>query len=287
MTAESIAVDHEARLPDGRRLAGKSFGRPDGRPVLFVAGAGTGSSMSFGGELLDEMRVRLITMDRPGMGGSDADPDRTPSSTARDYRDFVRAVLGEPVADVPVVANSQGALFGLAMAVAGWSRPCVLVSPMDEVAHPAIRSQLPPAALELPDLVRDDPARARDVLGGFSAADMEQMVVGGSSGGDRDVYAQPDFLATYRVALAEGFGGAGAGYVQDTVMAMSPWGLRLDAIDLPVHVLYGDEDRTHSPDLGETLASRIPGARREVVAGAGGALLWTHSRRVLEIALDG
>ncbi|WP_188523270.1 alpha/beta fold hydrolase [Isoptericola cucumis] len=284
MRPPSLVADHVVVLPDGRRLAGKSFGPLDGRPVLFVAGAGTGRSMSFGGGLLDAMRVRLVTMDRPGMGGSDVEQERSPSSTARDYRDFLHGVLGEPVDDVPVVANSQGALFGLAAAVQGWARSCVLVSPMDEVAHPAVRGQLPPEALDLPDLVRDDPDRARDVLAGFTAEAMEQMVVGGSSEEDREVYTEPEFLAVYRTALEEGFAGSGVGYVQDTMMAMSPWGLGLEAIAEPVHVFYGEGDRTHSPDHGETLASRIPGARRVIVRGAGGALLWTHSRMVLEIA---
>ncbi len=285
MNERNFAVDHEVRLPDGRRLAGKSFGPLDGRAVLFVAGAGTGRSMSFGGDILDEMGVRLVTMDRPGMGGSDADPGRTPSSTARDYRDFLQGVLGGPVDGVPVVANSQGALFGLSTALAGWSGPCVLVSPMDEVARPATREQLPPEALELPDLVRDDPERARGVLGDFTADAMEAMVLGGSPARDREVYAEPEFLAVYRTALAEGFAGSGVGYVQDTMMAMSPWELALQTVTKPVHVLHGEHDRTHSPDLGETLTSLIPGARREVVPGAGGALLWTHSRMVLETGL--
>jgi hypothetical protein len=38
----------------------------------------------------------------------------------------------------------------------------------------------------------------------------------------------------------------------------------------------------HSPDLGASLARRIPGAARTIVEDAGGALLWTHGAATLE-----
>src|SRR5690606_20752005 len=111
-----VAAEREVRTADGRRLAGRSFGPERGRPVLFIAGAGTGKSMRFGD--LDRANVRLITMDRPGMGSSDVAFERDLTSTAEDYRVFVREVVGD--VQPPVVANSQGGVFGLAAAAAGW-----------------------------------------------------------------------------------------------------------------------------------------------------------------------
>ncbi|MFE6577617.1 alpha/beta fold hydrolase, partial [Streptomyces rochei] len=81
---------------------------------------------------------------------------------------------------------------------------------------------------------------------------------------------------------AEGFAqGAAAGYARDTVLAMSRWPFALDAVTVPVDIWYGEEDTGHSPDNGALLATRIPGARRHVVPGIGGALLWTHAEPVL------
>jgi pimeloyl-ACP methyl ester carboxylesterase len=64
---------------------------------------------------------------------------------------------------------------------------------------------------------------------------------------------------------------------------MSPWRFDPAAITVPVALWYGLQDTSpvHSPDFGETLARRMPGATRHVVAEAGGALLWTHAREVL------
>ncbi|WP_344031319.1 alpha/beta hydrolase [Leucobacter iarius] len=274
------------RTPDGRVLAGASFGPADGEPVLFIAGAATGRSMAFGEDLLEALGVRLLTMDRPGMGASDADTGRTLASTVDDYREFVSAALGNADARVPVVANSQGGVFGLGAAAAGWATRLVLVSPADELAHPAIRAMLPAEATGLADLAQQDPAAAAEVLAGFDAEAMEQMVLSGSGPEDRAFYAAPAFLERYRSALAEGFANEGAGYIRDTLIAMRAWNLPFDRIRVPVSVLFGAKDLTHSPDHGEVLASRIPGARRIVFADAGGAFLWTHARAALEAVLD-
>ncbi|MFC0674537.1 alpha/beta fold hydrolase [Brachybacterium hainanense] len=272
--------------PSGRLLTGLISGPNDGTPVLFIAGAGTGRSMVFGEDLLDTRGIRLITMDRPGMGGSDPYPSRTPASTAADYRAFVAAVLEVANPVVPIVANSQGALFGLAAAVQGWARRLVLVSPADEVAHPAVRELLPESARALPELMQSTPDAARDLLGSFTPDAMQKMVLDGSDAHDRAVYTAPDFDARYRVALAEGFAGIGVGYVADTMMATTRWPIDLATISIPVAVLFGARDRTHSLDHGALLAARIPRARRTVIGDAGGALLWTHSGLVLDAALN-
>src|SRR5690625_777359 len=108
-----------ASRPSGRSLTGLVHGPVDGTPILFIAGAGTGKSMVFGEDLLKICGIRLITMDRPGMGGSDPDLTRTPASTADDYRAFAAAVLGVTNPNLPIVANSQVAVFGLAAAAQG------------------------------------------------------------------------------------------------------------------------------------------------------------------------
>lgn len=275
----------EARARDGRRLVGSAFGPHDGRPVLFIAGAATGSSMSFGDEVLDAAGIRLLTMDRPGMGESQPDPQRTLASTADDYRAFVAHVTGAEPTGIPVVANSQGGVFGLAAALAGWVSHLVLASPADELAHPDIHAMLPAEATQLVDLARDDPDAAARILGAFTPAAMEAMVLEGSHERDRAFYASAGFRSRYRRALAEGFAQDGAGYVRDTLLAMRPWALPLEEVAVPVSILFGAEDRGHSPDLGLTLSRRIPGARRSVLQGAGGALLWTRPDAVRDAIL--
>lgn len=282
MAAEPLVVVTRS----GRALTGMSHGPADGHPVLFIAGAGTGRAMSFGEDLLGARGVRLITMDRPGMGGSDPDPARTAASTATDYRTFLAGVLEDENVTASVVANSQGSLFGLAAAEQGWPSRLVLVSPADEVAHPAVHSLLPDAARVLPDLVARDPAQARALLGSFTPDGLRSMIVDGSDPADRAVYCEPAFAHRFAAALEQGFANGRAGYVVDTMAAMAPWPVDLSRITCPVVVWFGAQDRVHSPDQGAVLTSRIPGARRTVIPDAGGALLWTHAHLVLDAALS-
>lgn len=272
------------QLQDGRYLRGRAFGPRDGRPVLFVAGAGTGSSMAFGEGLLHELGIRLLTMNRAGMAESTIDPSRTLESTGGDYAAFIAAVAGVGPEAVPVVANSQGGVFGLAMSAGHRAGRLVLVSPADEVAHPRIAAMLPEPVRRFAESLSDAGADAAEQLRGFDARRMEAMVIGGADRRDRAVYTEPRFRTRYRAALSEGFANGGAGYITDTLIAMSPWDIAWESIEGPVEILVGARDLVHSPDQGAFLAERIPRARRHIVEGAGAALLWTHARDVLAAA---
>ncbi|MUV89791.1 alpha/beta fold hydrolase, partial [Halapricum sp. CBA1109] len=102
--------------PDGRTVWYATYGPVDGRPVLCCHG--TPGARVFGELLVEDARaagVRLLVPDRPGYGRSDHDPDRTPTSTARD----LRAVLDHAgVETADVVAFSGGACYALALAEA-------------------------------------------------------------------------------------------------------------------------------------------------------------------------
>lgn len=273
-----------ATTPEGRRLGGYGFGPATGTPVLFVAGAATGRSMVFGEQYLQKYKVRLITMDRPGMAASTGDPARTLHSTADDYRTFLSEVAPESET-VRVVANSQGAVFGLALASRQPVHKLVLVSPVDEVAHPEVAARLPRPARELAELVRSDPPRAARLLSALDPAGMEAMVLEGADPEDRAAYTDPQFLATYRKALVEGFSNQATGYVRDTIIAMSRWDIAWSSIAGPVDVYFGERDHVHSPDHGALLATRIPRATRHLIPEAGASLLWTHADLVLRAAL--
>ncbi|MDA0566461.1 alpha/beta hydrolase [Streptomonospora sp. S1-112] len=271
-------------LPDGRVLGWAEWGAPDGVPVLFSPGAGTSRRLGFGADAAGRLGVRIIAVDRPGLGASTPAPGRGFADFAADIARLAeRRGLGRPA----MVGNSQGAPFALACAAAGAVSALALVSAADEVAHPAVRARLPEDFGRLVDTAVADREEAEAHLAGFTAEAMRDMVMAGSPDSDLAVYADPGFAAAYRAALEEGFAqGAAAGYARDTVLAMGHWAIDLDAVAVPVDLWYGEEDRSHSPDLGATLTGRIPGAVRHLVPGIGGAVLWTHAEPVLRRLLD-
>ncbi|MFJ8541896.1 alpha/beta fold hydrolase [Streptomyces sp. NPDC093586] len=269
----------ETRLPDGRLLGWAEWGPADGVPVLLCPGAATSRRLGFGAGVVDTLGVRLVSVDRPGLGASTPAPGRTFADFAADVRRLCALRgLGRPA----VVGNSQGAPFALACAEAGLASALALVSAADEVAAPELASALPAELRALTERAVRDPAAAEEFFAGFDADAMWDLVMGGSPDCDLAVYRDPDFEAAYRRALTEGFAqGAAAGYARDTVLAMGRWPFDLRRITVPVDIWYGEQDESHSPDKGALLATRLPDARRHLVPGIGGALLWTHAEPVL------
>jgi pimeloyl-ACP methyl ester carboxylesterase len=248
--------------------------------VLFCPGAGASCSLGFGADVLGGLKVRLISVDRPGLGSSTPAPGRRLLDWASDIAHFASARRLEGLA---AVGFSQGTPFALACAAARVVNGVAIAAGTDELAHPPLRDKLHPEVAKLVDLSSADPTQAEAFFAGMSAQVMWDMIMGWSSEADRAVYSEPEFAAAYRRALSEGFSQGSAGYARDTVLAMAPWPFDLGALRVPVDLWYGglDTSTVHSPDFGETLATRIPTARRYLLPEVGGAVLWTHSEQLL------
>lgn len=102
------------RLADGRRLAWRQYGDPDGKPVMLVH-QGLGCSVLPRGSdvLARDLGLRLICPERPGAGRSDPLPQFTYDSVARDMTALVED-LNLP--SVQIVSFMAGAPFALAAA---------------------------------------------------------------------------------------------------------------------------------------------------------------------------
>ncbi|ROQ71429.1 pimeloyl-ACP methyl ester carboxylesterase [Streptomyces sp. CEV 2-1] len=270
------------QVAGGRLLGWAEWGPLDGVPVLLSPGAATSRHLGFGADVLDGLGVRLISVDRPGLGVSSPAPGRTFGDSVGDVRAFVALRgLERPL----MVGNSQGAPFALACAAAGVVGALAVVSGADEVAAPRFADALPDELRHLVELAVSDPAAAEKLFAGFTPQVMWDMVMSGSPECDLAVYRQPAFAAAYRRALDEAFAQGADGYARDTVLAMGHWGIELSDIDVPVDLWYGEKDTGHSPDQGAGLTSRIPRAVRHLVPDAGGAVLWTHAEQVLSTLL--
>ncbi|WP_252437447.1 alpha/beta fold hydrolase [Pseudonocardia humida] len=264
-------------LPDGRQLAWTSWGPAGGRAVLFCPGAGTAGSLGFGAEHLHELGVRLIGIDRPGLGRSSPRPGRTLADWCEDV---ARLVDGHD--DVRAVGFSQGAVFAAALAGAGVVRAAALVSGQDDLR--AMRAHLTVEVGAMVDAVADDPSGFEESVPGWAGPDLLwDLTVTSSSPLDAARYTAADFAPVYRAALAEGFAQGPAGYARDLVLALGEWPTPPERIDVPVDLWYGGRDASavHSPDHGRTLAGRFPRGRLHLLPDEGGSLLWTRSGDIL------
>src|SRR5262245_23933202 len=117
-TTTTPTRDETLRLPDGRRLAWAEWGRPDGPPVLLL-------HSSPGSRLLDPdpaataaAGVRLLTVDRPGFGGSEPNPDPTFAGFAADLATLAAEL---DLRDLALMGWSGGGQYALAAATGALS----------------------------------------------------------------------------------------------------------------------------------------------------------------------
>lgn len=269
------------RLHDSRRLAWSEWGAVDGIPVLFCTGAGMSSWLGFGASDLPSLALKLIAIDRPGLGLSDPHPNKTLSSWVDDTREFIQTNALHPVL---AVGFSQGAPFAFALAGQGLVKAIAIVSGQDELTHPRLRPLLHPDVAGMIATVRQDPVGFEQHFSQIATPEgLWQLIIGMSAQRDRRLYESETFGVAYQRALQEGFAQGAQGYARDLVNTFSPWTVKLKDITVPVDLWYGglDTSTVHSPDFGSTLASRLPNASHTIDPEEGGSILWTRSGDIL------
>ncbi len=269
-------------ISPNRQLAWSEWGAPQGKPVIMCNGAGMAGSLPFGEEAAKQLGLRLICVDRPGLGRSSPDPEKSFASWAQD----VRALLAHFHApSAYALGFSQGAPFALALADAGLVEKLALVSGQDELAYPSILSLLPEPVAAMVQRAGTEPQLQENEIALHANADwLWQMIETMSSPQDRAFYASADFAPAYKAALSAGFVQGAAGYARDTVLAMAPWPFRVENLQCPVQLWYGLEDTSpvHSPDFGQTLSQRLKSAERVCFENEGSAILWTKADIILK-----
>lgn len=233
--------------------------------------------------------VTLLSVDRPGYGGSDPVGDER-WATVASAADDVAAVLDSlRVGAAGVVGWSAGGRVALALA----ARRPDLVERVVVLATPAPDSEVPwlspeqralftrldgcaprDARAELSDrfasLVPTDPF-AEEALGLLAALRADEAAL-------RAPGARTRLGEMLRVAFRQGAGGFAAdvaGY------CLQPWGFDPAAVEADTLLLYGAADPIAGPAHGSWWREQLPNARLEVVPRAGHLLVLPTWNRVL------
>ncbi|MFC5585240.1 alpha/beta fold hydrolase [Nitratireductor kimnyeongensis] len=275
-------VSHRLNLPDGRRLGWHEWGAENGKAVIFCPGAGMAGAIPFGEDAARRMGLRILSVDRAGLGASDANTEKSFASWSGDIASLLQHLEDDAAF---AIGFSQGAPFALALADVGLVKAVSVVSGQDELAAPEMFSRLPEPVASMVQIAKDDPERLEADIAAMASADwLWQMIETMSGPQDRAFYAAETFAPLYRRALDEGFSQGVAGYARDTRLAMAPWPFRLEDIVCPVRLWFGlaDTSPVHAPDFGETLNKRLPNSKLMRLEGEGSAILWTHAEAILE-----
>ena len=253
-----------------------ALGAPDGPLLLWFHGT-PGSRFAVLPEQARHGGHRIVVVERPGYGLSTARPARKLLDFASDVRELLDALRVERA----TIAGVSGA--GPYLAACGYAIPqrlerLVMISAAAPWAEAEVREGMSRRRRTLFAFARHAPRLFRWSIDaqrlGEDPARFLRAMSNGASAPDRAVLERTwdAQVAMVGEALRQG----SAAFAWELHLAMRPWGFPLEGIRTEVHVLQGLEDHHTPPAMGRHLASRIPGARLQEIAGAGHYLYVDH-----------
>jgi pimeloyl-ACP methyl ester carboxylesterase len=277
-------------LGNGRTLTYAECGDPDEWPVIECHGNPGCRVLLWDEGVAARLGVRLITVDRPGIGLSSPDPGRSVADWAGDVGELCDAIGFERFS---LLGHSVGGAYACACAERLGQRVAsmALVSSIAPLDRPGAFAELG-RPLQW-SLARDHPAIARGVfaaqalLGRLPLWALRRPAGARLPVADRAVLEDdPRVVERGAAMVSEAVRQGPDGLVEDLRVAMRPWGVDLSAISVPTTVWQGDQDRSIPPAWGELLARSIPGARLRLCPGAGHLMIVANLAPILEDLLD-
>lgn len=279
--------DRVTMLNDGRRLGYAQYGDPAGRPVLFFHGLGTSRVICPpDDDLARSLRVRLIAVDRPGIGLSDPLPGRRLLDWPHDVAQLANNLKLDRFA---IVGWSGGGPYAAACGHTLADR----VRIVGLVSSPAPISGVPKAdylrrfdrtaalfTKRAPWMVRlalwhwgrpqrRDPVRFFDE----SVADM--------CAADQDVLADPSLRMMMIANSAELYRQGGRGMYDEALALARKWGFRPADIRAPVHIWHGEQDDTVPVSMAHYMARAIPRSVATIYPDEGHHILFSRWPEIL------
>jgi pimeloyl-ACP methyl ester carboxylesterase len=283
-------ADATITLADGRVLAYCEWGNPSGSPVLLAHG-GPGSRLLCPDEdATAAAGVRLLTVDRPGYGGSGPRPD----PTLLGWADDVQALADRLGLDrFAVVGFSAGGGYALACAARMPERVSAVglascEGPYDEVPG-ALEEGMTPEERTLFERIRQDPVAARgavaDHVGWYE--DPDTIWAWEPPAVDVPILARPDVRDALTQMFREGARQGVAGLVADWIALSLPWGFAFADVRVPVVVWHGELDHLVGPAHARYLSAVLANSRLVLYPQDGHLLLLQHWEDLLAAVTAG
>jgi pimeloyl-ACP methyl ester carboxylesterase len=271
-------------LADGRTAQAEEYGDPVGVPVLWFHGAGSSRLEAYP---LDrpakELGLRVVSLDRPGCGGSDPNPEWR---TVVDYaHDVVQVIDALGVESLAVGGLSAGGSYAMAVASAYPDRvtravPYNPASPIHDVAAMAGSSRTTRMAYRYmaknPDKVVARVMNPRPP--GLAARTLQRFTLH-----DRHLLDDPVNAAAEKANQDAMRAQPGSGYLaQELDIVSAPWGFDHRAVSVPVTLVSGVKDGSLKDS--RTWMSEVPNGRLVTVPGGhGGMPDPVVARRIVEV----
>lgn len=278
--------DNVLRLRDGRLLGYAEFGDPGGKPVMFFHGfPGSRVEGALGHDAAERAGVRLICIDRPGMGLSTFQPGRRIADWPADVAALADA-LGIGRFAVGGVSGGGPYAAVCALRLADRLTGAAIISGVASFAIPGATDGMNRMNRILFFLGRRAPWLARlPMLVMARATRSPEQAIDGMlrtlPAPDRAIMQRPAVRAAFAADLAEAFRGGTRGLAWELVLYSRPWGFRLEDIQMEVHLWQGEADTNVSPSMGRYQAAAIPRCKATFYPGEGHLLLVDRMEEIL------
>jgi len=285
-------VNQTYKLPDGRMLGYDDQGPPSGKPIFFFHGT-PGTRLNwylFGSEeLTQKLNIRIISLDRPGLGLSDFHAGRQFCDWPGDVIALADAL---EFAIFAVLGYSGGGPYAAACALHIPERltSVGIVSGIGPHNEPGLTDDIAPENLRFTYLARDKPwlSRLAYRLGGVMARYMPDRLITQAMTvlpePDRAVLAKPETQEVFISMLKDAMRPGARGAQWDTALTVSPWDFRPQDIAMKVYLWYGERDRNVSPAMGRYLAATLPNSDARFYPSEGHlSLIVNHAEEILSV----
>lgn len=291
-TIERSREDQSIRLADGRRLGYAEYGDPSGRPIFGFHGTpGSRLMLAIADGPARRLGIRLIAPDRPGMGLSDFQPERTIGDWPDDLVQLADA-LGIDRFGVAGVSGGGPYAIACARRIPSRLRSVGVISGLGPVAGPDACAELDRVHRILFGVWRRSPWLTRRVTAlarrgwGHAPERIFDRIVSFAPRADQAIMTRPDVRAVLVAGLRDGFRADGRGVAQELVLFGRPWGFRLGEAKAPVRLWHGENDHLVPVVMGRRMAALIPDCRAEFLPGVGHYFVFNHVEPLLGAMIE-
>jgi len=280
-------ADDFIELDAGRRLAYSVTGPVNGFPLFYFHGLAQSRLTVHPDEsIIENLGIRLVAFDRPGVGLSDPQPGRHVLNWPQDM-----AVAADRLGydQFAIFGHSAGAAYVAACAYAMPERvvSATIVSGMSPPSPRLVRPMLASEFWKIGMLIFCVPVLARPVIWAgikYARPRVDRLYarhLARLPQADREAMAEQAMKDMRIGSMLEAFRQGPEGLYEDVMLLRRPWGFDVEAIKVPVHVIHGELDNIVDVSFGRELARRIPHSVSDFRPGLGHNMLLSHWREIL------
>lgn len=256
---------------NSKKIGVHEYGDKNGFPVFYFHGF-PGSRLD--GKMFDfnkvalKHKIRLIGLDRPGIGFSDF-------SKKRELLDWPKSVSS--VADILNI--NEFSVFGLSGG-GPYALACAYSMP-DRIRSISVVSGMGPSMLEetkndlalfVPRLIKPLRIFIAWSLKNGARKNQEKLIKNINktlSKTDINYLSHEGRMTTLLIAFTECFRQGLRGYLKEAELYRNDWGFKLSDINTAVNIWHGKDDKNVSPDVAERMAKEISDCKTRIIENEG------------------